>query len=77
MTTVTVTMSKEEFLSYCNSVDFKSSIKCGIIDLNNVINEITKKLMMDNIIKEDNGDYYSLIQKLNEAVKSIEDVICK
>lgn len=68
--TVTVTMSKEEFLEYSNYEKYKSSIKCSIIDLNSSYNDLFNELLNDGILHEDK--YEKLMQKIVKNISKIE-----
>lgn len=69
--TITVNMSKEEFLEYCNYKDFKSSIKCSIIDLKDNINGMMKMLLEDEVWK-DNNKYDKKFKKICENLDVLE-----
>ena len=69
--TVTVNMSKEEFLDYCNDKNFKSQLKCSIIDLKDNYNALLKLLLEDGIWT-DRNKYGKIIDKLNSNITELE-----
>lgn len=69
--TVTVNMSKEEFLDYCNYKNFMSSMKCSIIDLKDNYNSLLKLLLDDGIWK-DRNNYGKVIDKINDSITALE-----
>lgn len=71
--TVTVTMSKEEFIEYNNFDLYKSSVKCSIIDLTNSYNKIFKRLLDDGLAVE----YEDLLNDLGNKIRKIEKEVNK
>lgn len=69
--TITVTMSKEEFMDYMNFKNFKNQVKCGIIDLNTEVNELMKMSLEDKIW-EDGNKYDKVFKKIIKITDSIE-----
>lgn len=68
--TINVTMSKEEFLDYCKYSSFKSNIKCGIINLESIYDNLCKELLesgnMNNCRKIMN-EFSEVLKTLKEA----------
>lgn len=69
--TITVTMSKEEFLEWNDYKKFKSNIKCGIIDLNSNINSLMK-IMLDDGIWVDKNKYDKQLKLINASISNLE-----
>ena len=69
--TINITMSKEEFLEYLNYQEFKSKVKCGIIDLESIINELMKEMLSDGIWV-DHNKYDKLLKKLITSADNIK-----
>lgn len=69
--TINITMSKEEFLEYLNYTEFKSKVKCGIIDLESNINELMKEMLQDGIWVDKNK-YDKLLKKLIDTTDKIK-----
>ena len=69
--TITVNMSKEEFLEYCSYAKFKSDVKCGIIDIEGYLNDFMKCLLEDGIWK-DNNKYDKTYTKLLKSINNMK-----
>lgn len=69
--TITVNMSKEEFLDYCNEKDFKTQVKCSIIELKDNYNMLLKELLEDGVWV-DNNKYDKIIKKINHDITILE-----
>lgn len=69
--TITVSMSKEEFLDYNKYKEFKNNLKCGIIELNDCVNALMKEMLEDGIWVDKNK-YDKLLHKINSSISSIE-----
>lgn len=69
--TINITMSKEEFLEYLNYQEFKSKVKCGIIDLESITNELMKEMFNDGIWV-DHNKYDKLLKKLITSTDNIK-----
>lgn len=69
--TIQVTMSKEEFLEWNAFQEYKSSIKCGIIELNTHYNDLLK-LLLEEGKWEDKNKVDKIVHKMNEAIKALE-----
>lgn len=70
--TITVNMSKQEFLEYNEYANFKYRVKCGIIDLKEDYNELLKLLLDDGIWK-DNNSYGKVVNKINKDIDKLEE----
>lgn len=69
--TITVTMSKEEFMDYMNFKNFKNQVKCGIIDLNTEVSNLMKIALEDGIW-EDNNKYDKAFKSVNAVISKLE-----
>lgn len=69
--TITVTMSKEEFMDYMDFKNFKNQVKCGIIDLNTEMNALMEMSLEDGIW-EDNNKYDKVFKKILSISNKIE-----
>lgn len=69
--TITVNMSKEEFLDYNSYNEFKNTVKCGIIDLEDKLNSMYR-YMLEDAIWSDKNKYDKLVKEVNKIVSDLK-----
>lgn len=71
--TISVTMSKDEFIDYTKFNDYKQKVKSLVVDLNEIFNSIYSSLLEDGLLTDKNkygkimNNYTKVISKLEEG----------